>query len=119
VEKTGRVVWLPSGPGEDTKRYARTRLTHIAPTFGPGMDRPDLCCLFGSGRWDAIYPFFCPCGRFRTQADRLGRPAGDALRLGGVWGFCLRRRAAGCEIVGALLRTLVGVAGPGLFQAEN
>jgi hypothetical protein len=51
-------VWLPGGPGEDTKRCARTRawtvrlsaLTHFAPTFEPRMSRPDRACLFGSGR---------------------------------------------------------------------
>jgi hypothetical protein len=36
-------------------------------------------CLFGSGRWVAVSPFFCPRGHVRTWGGRLGRPAGDAL----------------------------------------
>jgi hypothetical protein len=67
-------VWLPGGAALDTRRYARTRawtarlsaLTHLSPTFGPGMDRPDHFCLFVSARWIVIYPFFYPCGRVQT-----------------------------------------------------
>jgi hypothetical protein len=49
-------VRLPGGATLDTMRHARTRartaplsaLTHLSPTFGPGMDRPDRVCPFVS-----------------------------------------------------------------------
>jgi hypothetical protein len=57
-------VWLPCGPGEDTKRCERTRartahlseLTHLALTFEPGMGQLDHACLFVSG--EMCYPYF-------------------------------------------------------------
>jgi hypothetical protein len=39
-------------------------------------------CLFGSGRWVAVSPFFCLREHVRTRGGRLGRPAGEALRAG-------------------------------------
>jgi hypothetical protein len=48
-------------------------------TFVPGMGRPYRFCPFVSGRWVAIYLFFCPRGRILTRGGRLRRPAGDAL----------------------------------------
>jgi hypothetical protein len=48
-------------------------LTHLSPTFGPGMGRPDRACLFVSARWVTIYLFFYLRGRVRTQGGRLRR----------------------------------------------
>jgi hypothetical protein len=75
----------------DTRRHTWTRaqtarlsmLTHLSPTFGLGMGRLDWPCLFASGHWVAIYPFFCPHRPVRTWGGHLRRPAGDALRHGG------------------------------------
>jgi hypothetical protein len=47
------------------------------------MGRPDRVCLFASARWSAFSPFSYPRGRVQTRAGRMGRPTGDALRLGG------------------------------------
>jgi hypothetical protein len=64
AEKMGHAMWLPYGPGEDT-RCVRTQawtahlsaLTHLAPIFGSGMGRLDHACLFGLAHWDALSPF--------------------------------------------------------------
>jgi hypothetical protein len=59
-------VRLPGGPAPDTRRHALTRaqtahlsaLTHLSPTFRPGMGRPDHVCSFVSARWGVFPPFF-------------------------------------------------------------
>jgi hypothetical protein len=121
------VVRLPGGPALDTRRHARTRawtarlsaLTHLPPTFGPGMGRPNCICLFASARWDVFSPFFCPRGRVRTRGDRLHRPGGDALmpttqacageeairdggRVGDLWRLSVSRGREGTKTASAL-----------------
>jgi hypothetical protein len=94
VEKMGRrclaVRWGRAGH-EEARADTCADLTHLSSTFGPGMGRPDRFCLFASGRWVAIYPFFCLRGRVRTRGGRLRRPALEMplpsliLCLLGVW----------------------------------
>jgi hypothetical protein len=66
------VRWGRAGH-EEARADACADLTHLSSTFGPGMGRPDRFCLFASGRWVAIYPFFCLRGRVRTRGGRLHR----------------------------------------------
>jgi hypothetical protein len=81
-------VWLPGGSAPNTRRHAWTRarttrlsmLTHLSPTFGPGMGRPDRVCPFASARWSVFSPFFYPREHVQMHAGRMSRPARDTLR---------------------------------------
>jgi hypothetical protein len=65
---------LPGGPAVDTRRHARTcartdrlsALTHLFPTFRPGMGRPSRVYPFASARWDVFSPIFLST---RTRSD--------------------------------------------------
>jgi hypothetical protein len=69
---------------------------------------------FGSARWLQVFQSVCPVGQKWTRGVRLGRPAGDALRVARVLrGVCVfgeePRRSTGVEeIVQFVLWDLLG-----------